>query len=73
MQAGSWSNNFPPLDESCGPGMMPSTHYTNPNNVHQHLDQGAGAAPFPSLHMSSTCAITFQQHCVPGSRDLHWD
>ena len=71
-QAGSRWDNFT-LHESCGLGTCPSTHYTDPNNVHQHLDQGAGAAPFPPVHMFSTYAIILQQHRVPGTIKLQRD
>lgn len=47
-QAGSWCDNFT-VHESHGLGTCPSTYYTNPNNVHQHLDQDLYL--LPSTHV----------------------
>lgn len=53
-QAGTWRNNFA-VHESRGLGADPSNYYTDPNNVHQHVDLGAGLILFIHVHMFSTC------------------
>lgn len=43
-QPGSRCDNFT-VHESHGLAVYPSTYYIDPNNVHQHLDQGPRAVP----------------------------